>query len=295
MTDTCLVCRSGEFRLLYPATFTGSSWKEAAPLFLTHRVKAVHGNIVQCQDCDFIFTSPRFSDEEYDKIYRAVPEGPGASPHATTKRFKRFRDGIERHCRDGFFMDIGCGDGSFALGMGSSYRFVGIELGGSAQTRVVPNGEFLQGEFVSLARQKSSTWNSAFDFVTAWDVIEHIPSLDEFFIAVSSLLKPGGLFFATLPDIESPFARLSGKKWNCLLLEHLWYFSPKTFATYALRFGFECMECKPSAFPVDLRTLCMRGLQTYAPALVPLSRLVPATLAIPFPAGIMWVALRKAI
>ena len=157
----------------------------------------------------------------------------------------------------------------------------------------MPNGELLRGEFVTLARERGPEWQGAFDFVTAWDVIEHIPVLDDFFNAINQLLKPGGWFFASLPDIESPFAKLSGQKWNCLLLEHLWYFSPKTISAYAARFGFECKLCEPSAFHVDLRTLCLRGLQTYAPAFASWSRIIPPALAIPFPAGIMWIALRK--
>jgi 2-polyprenyl-3-methyl-5-hydroxy-6-metoxy-1,4-benzoquinol methylase len=65
-----------------------------------------------------------------------------------------------------------------------------------------------------------------FDLVTAWDVLEHIPRLDEYVKTVNFILKKDGLFFCTLPNISSFIARISGSKWNSLLLEHLWYFDP---------------------------------------------------------------------
>jgi hypothetical protein len=42
------------------------------------------------------------------------------------------------------------------------------------------------------------------------------------------VLKTGGHLFVTVPNSESFVARAMGKRWNMLLLEHLWYFSPKT-------------------------------------------------------------------
>ena len=69
--DPCLVCRSLATELLYPSTYTGSV-EEASTYFLAHRTATARGTIVRCRDCGFVFTSPRFSGSDYDRIYMAV-------------------------------------------------------------------------------------------------------------------------------------------------------------------------------------------------------------------------------
>jgi hypothetical protein len=88
-------------------------------------------------------------------------------------------------------------------------------------------------------------------------------------------------------------ARLSGETWNCILLEHLWYFSPETFRRYLRRFGFETVKIKPFARPVDLGTLALRLSQTYN---IPALRLPPglARMVVSLPIGLMFAIARKA-
>jgi hypothetical protein len=44
----------------------------ASPYFLANRTATAHGAIVRCRHCGFVFTSPRFSGSDYDRIYKAV-------------------------------------------------------------------------------------------------------------------------------------------------------------------------------------------------------------------------------
>jgi 2-polyprenyl-3-methyl-5-hydroxy-6-metoxy-1,4-benzoquinol methylase len=49
----------------------------------------------------------------------------------------------------------------------------------------------------------------AFDFVAALDVLEHLPRIDHDIALIRTVLKPHGLFFASVPNIES----LSPRQW----------------------------------------------------------------------------------
>src|ERR1700757_870138 len=71
--DPCLICGSLDRLPLYAATFT-EPIEMAAAYFLANRTATAHGAIVRCRDCGFVFTSPRFSNQEYDRIYSEVPQ-----------------------------------------------------------------------------------------------------------------------------------------------------------------------------------------------------------------------------
>ena len=62
-------------------------------------------------------------------------------------------------------------------------------------------------------------------FITAFDVFEHLPGCRDVALHPARVLKPGGHLYVTVPDIGSANGAGRGRRWNMLLLEHLWYFS----------------------------------------------------------------------
>ena len=114
-----------------------------------------------------------------------------------------------------------------------------------------------------MVNGKKNLKDNEFDLLTAWDVLEHIPKFEEYLKAINSILKKDGVMFCTLPNISSFTARISRSKWNCMLLEHLWYFNPNTFSLIVKRFGFEVLEAANISYMVDLGTILKRLKQTY--------------------------------
>lgn len=96
-------------------------------------------------------------------------------------------------------LEIGCGTG-FVLGALQAQRrfdLVGAEqhLAGLVWARRrLPDVEFVQLDARRLPYQ------SAFDAVGAFDVIEHIPEDEEVMASVHRALRPGGLFVMTVPQ-----------------------------------------------------------------------------------------------
>lgn len=118
-SDPCLVYGNPAAELLYPLTYRGSV-DEASVYFLAHRTATAHGTIVRCRDCGFVFTSPRFSGSDYDRIYMAVRPPPNLDPSFETAKAARFHQltTIVRKFqpRDVPFLDFGCGDGGSSAG-----------------------------------------------------------------------------------------------------------------------------------------------------------------------------------
>jgi Methyltransferase domain len=170
----------------------------------------------------------------------------------------------------------------------TGFEGIGFEI----RQAVVPRERrVFSADFLEWSMSHSKEFTDSFDFAVAWDVLEHLPLIDEYMVAVNRFLKADGLFFATLPDISSAAARFSGEKWNCFLLEHLWYFSPITFRRYARRFGFD-LEHTAFRFPVDLGTLMLRLAQTYG---TPIGHLAGwlERIVVALPIGLMFAVCRK--
>lgn len=292
MTDPCLVCGSVESENLYAATYKGTV-DEAVDYFLANRVAAAHGPIVRCRVCSFVFTSPRFHPCEYDRIYKSVirPERlDRAFTAAKIARFRRLASIIGRHRpNSGPFLDFGCGDGTFLKVFGSPAGR-GFEIGPEGR-REVGGCEIVTGNWADVAGSDVFP-PASFDFVTAFDVLEHLPRIEEDLALLRTVLRPDGLLFATVPNVESALAKALGKRWSMFLLEHLWYFSPKPLERLVARHGLEVVEFRSLPFDAPLAHVATRVAQTFGMKGVlrtgPLSRAV-----LPIPAGLMLGVFRK--
>ena len=57
-------------------------------------------------------------------------------------------------------------------------------------------------ETLETVIEKAGKWNGKADFVTCFEVIEHVHSADEFVRALAALVKPGGYLLATGLGVE---------------------------------------------------------------------------------------------
>jgi SAM-dependent methyltransferase len=291
--DPCLICGSLAKRPLYPATYTGSL-DEAPSYFLANRTATAHGPIVRCRDCGFVFSSPRFSHSEYDRIYREARSAGEPDPSfepAKAARFHRLAAIVQKYQpHETPFLDFGCGDGGFLRHFDSPHGR-GFEIGAEGR-RMVGRCEIVTGDWERLANSHIFP-PAAFDFVVAFDVFEHLPRIGEDLALIRTVLRNGGHLFVSVPNSESFVAKVMGKYWNMLLLEHLWYFSPKTLERMMTRYGFAQVAIRSVPYDAPIAHLATRLAQTFGMTGTlkggPLSRVV-----LPVPAGIMLGVFRKA-
>jgi SAM-dependent methyltransferase len=261
--------------------------------FLANRTATAHGPIVRCRDCGFVFTSPRFSNSEYDSIYREIrlaAELDRSFERAKAARFRRLAAIVRKfQPREAPFLDFGCGDGGF-LRQFNSPSGRGFEIGTEGRRMVGPS-EIVTGDWAMVAGSPFFP-PAAFDFVVAFDVLEHLPRISEDLALIRTVLRTGGYFFITVPNSESFVAKAMGKHWNMLLLEHLWYFSPKTLEQMMARYGFGLLAIRSVPYDAPIMHLATRLAQIFGMTGTfkggPISRFV-----LPIPAGIMLGVFRK--
>jgi 2-polyprenyl-3-methyl-5-hydroxy-6-metoxy-1,4-benzoquinol methylase len=116
----------------------------------------------------------------------------------------------------------------------------------------------------------------SFDVVTLWDVIEHLSDPRGELEKVNRVLKPGGLLCIHTMDIESPLARLMGRRWPWFMEMHLYYFSRATLSAFLMKTGFQVIRSQTQGRFLRLGYLMSR-LQAFSP---PLAKLLVAAVRI---------------
>ncbi len=217
--------------------------------------------VVRCPQCGLRRQNPRLAwnsltdyyPEGYDSYARLNRE----LPHAWLRLDKRYGfwkhlRAVERFCRGGRLLDVGCGTGLFLEEAQRSGRWelTGVEPTPSAAVYAaralgvpVHNGRF--GD-VDLP-------DAHFDVITLWNVLEHV----EFPVAdlrrAHRLLKPGGWLVFSVPHFESVGARLFGERWvGWDLPRHLYVFPVPVLAKIMAGLGFRLADTRCLSTSYDL-------------------------------------------
>lgn len=231
---SCPVCGQDETRFV----------NEGADLLLN---RAGNFRLVQCLNCTLIYQNPQLTAEElaphYEESY--IPyqtEGDTQSrlqqlsqDHAITRLCNRV---IARQPQAGQLLDIGCATGRFLKGMAlRGWQTQGVEL--SAYAAEQARTDFGLEVFTGTLEQ-AQLLSAHFDVITMWDVLEHVPDPIATLTEVHRLLKPNGLFMASIPNPEAWEAKLFGSYWlGWERPRHLVLFNQKLLSQTLTRLGFK--------------------------------------------------------
>jgi SAM-dependent methyltransferase len=247
--------------------------------------------LVRCQSCSGVWqTSPpppaemgRHYTEEYHQAIVTAGEGSAAS------RWKDQVRTISRYKSGGALLDIGCSSGGFLSTMKApAWYLYGIEMEESTaeRARTSTGAEVFVGDAVEAPFLPES-----FDVITCFDVLEHVYSPRQFLAKALEWLKPGGIFYAMMPNIDSWEARLFGTYWFGLELpRHLSHFSPHSLRYLMTKLGFEEVSVKTP--PVSYVERSMRYIGS---SIVEKLGGTPTAQARPKPRGLPSRAIRKGL
>jgi 2-polyprenyl-3-methyl-5-hydroxy-6-metoxy-1,4-benzoquinol methylase len=192
----------------------------------------------RCGSCGFVFTQDIPAEEEIGKYYQSKEY----VSHSDTRKGlinKLYHFGRKMMLRKKFRMvsevapgrkllDIGCGTGYFPAYMKErGFEVAGVEVDPAArefakQTFAIPvysPEEFLNHEI-----------EVTFDFITMWNVLEHVEDFDHYLEKMSEHLAPGGSLIFALPNCSAYDARHYKEIWAAYdVPRHLWHFTPSTF------------------------------------------------------------------
>jgi len=205
-------------------------------------------DILQCANCGIVFTRipPGFDllsiyDESYFQGGQADGYGDYVGTEAVLRReFKKsvslIRDVTGR--RSGLkLLELGSAYGFFLDEASRYFECLGIEVSMPAASHSRKRGHrVLDG----VLTERMVSQIGGFDVVAMFDVVEHLADPVATFRLIDRCLNEDGVVVLTTGDIESLYARISGRSWRLMTPpQHTFFFSPRT-----LRGIFERMNYK---------------------------------------------------
>jgi len=231
--------------------------------------------LVQCMNCGLVFVGEQPPAEElyslYSENYFHNDESGEVGYHDYIKDEpnirktvnKRFNH-IEQFVKGGRMLDVGCAMGFFVdEAHKRGWQVEGLDVSKFAV-------EYVQERFGHTAYHGSlldvDLPQGAYDLVTMYDVIEHVPDPQGYMNAVGRLVKSGGIYELATPDVGSIPARMTGKRWIGYKLsdEHVYYFSIKTLTQMLDNAGFDVVHTRHIGKHVTLN-LFLDRLGFYVP------------------------------
>lgn len=199
--------------------------------------RQVQYTLLRCPACSLVWLSrPPESNEmhlhytdAYDRLISAAGEGsPG--------RWRDRNATLALHKQSGALLDLGCSSGSFLQSLrGRGWDLYGIEMSAESgkKARAKTGAKVFVGDILEAQFTPES-----FDVITCFDVLEHLYQPRRVMEKVAEWLKPAGIFYVLVPNVDSAEGRVFGSYWHGLELpRHLFHFSPTSLKYLAESVG----------------------------------------------------------
>lgn len=153
---------------------------------------------------------------------------------------ERYLDLLQRNgATGGAMLDIGAATGFFLeIARRRGWKPYGVELSDYAASIARSKGL----DVMTGVLEDYPVHANFFDVITAWDVLEHLPSPKNTVQKIHQVLRPGGLLAINTPDAGSALARFLGVRWHLVIPpEHLNLFHRKSLRYLLEENGFEIL------------------------------------------------------
>ena len=132
-------------------------------------------------------------------------------------------------------LDVGCATGALLAYLRErGWQVSGAEISPSAEYARAQRGL----EVWSLPLEEIHLPPDYFDLILASHLIEHLNNPASFVREAWRILRPGGRFLLTTPNIAGFQARLLGARWRSAIFDHLYLFSARTLKPLLVNAGF---------------------------------------------------------
>ena len=209
--------------------------------------------LVKCLQCGLLRQNPRLLWNELADYYPSnfssyCPQASEISKSTARldKRYglwKRVKI-IHKYQPNGTWLDVGCGTGRI---LQESMRWGKWQLFG---LEPVPEAAQYSRERLDIpiyndTLESFQGHGNQYDIITMWDVLEHLPFPFQSIQKVNRLLKQGGLFVFSIPNLRSWDRALFKEHWIGFdLPRHLYTFSNQLITNGLIKSGFSVLEEK---------------------------------------------------
>ncbi len=215
--------------------------------------------VVQCRACTHRFIHPMPSQKVIDDYYARywINAKNIRNGERKIRKLKRILRRALRRAKGKRFLDIGCNTGfGVEAARQLGFRATGVDLSGEAIE--IAASLYPQNRFVAGTAQNFAKNGEEFDAILCREVVEHMPEVHSFMVALKSLLKPGGILWLTTPDAGHFRVPKNFPEWKEVIPpEHLSYFNRQSLERLLGEYGIEILK-KQLIWKQSLRVLARR-------------------------------------
>lgn len=204
----------------------------------------------RCADCEMLYISPAPTEAQHlDYVVQssAMAFWRDKMPESMKKsRLPMYVDRVEFTLevleRLGITpkssLEIGAGNGEFAEELSARVSLDRLCLLEPQDMDIdLPNMHIIKAGFDALAET-----NETFDFVVAFELIEHLLEPDNFLRLIRNVLKPGAPLILSTPNEKSVETRLLERSSSNILFDHVRLYNPDAMTRTLKRNGFKVVE-----------------------------------------------------
>ena len=228
-------------------------------------------DIYECSNCSHRYQHPRLTFQKACELYSDDKTASDIYTQPLQKEIDsvKYSYGLDiiSKLAPGHFdkiMDFGCGAGLFlevahqrgwkqCIGIDANSRY-------KSQYKNCEGIQYIQANFESV---DSSLLGSGYDCITLWNVLEHLYDLDSILSSLKLLLKPGGLLFIMIPNVESLATRLIREKSATFNWKHVSHFSPSSLRYLMDKYQFPTIHIETAISEIDNIKSYMSGRHPY--------------------------------
>ena len=157
-------------------------------LFTTETIE-----LIKCNHCDLRFFTPLVSGDEY--FYKVLQK----STNYYRESKEEYLLAAEIIKKGSIILDVGCGNGTFKNFV-PGCDFTGLEFSPDAIEEGIKNGVNILNKSI----QEYAVLNkNKYDFVTSFQVLEHVTEIATFIKSCADCVKPGGHLLIAVPSEDS--------------------------------------------------------------------------------------------
>ena len=195
--------------------------------------------LVRCSACSVVWlTHPPRPDEMHHHYTDAYHKLISAAGETSPRRWQSRKEELTQFKKSGALLDLGCSSGSFLASLRE--RILGTLWDRDVRRLCKKSGSKKRCQGVCGDILEAPFPPESFDVITCFDVLEHLYEPRRVMAKITEWLKPGGIFYVFVPNIDSAEARVFGSYWCGLELpRHLFHYSPASLRYLTKSVGLE--------------------------------------------------------